>query len=550
MTPAAMPLDAAAGTYRPGMPAYRPYRRLSDLRQTKGEGLARQEGEGEDSDPAIAERLGKPLGPAMIDTGLSAYKGAHLLKGELGAYFLEASRGRHRGDVLGIDEWSRLTRLPLSEGKNLLNDLNRWGVGIYVKKSRTLISEEEIDGEMGVMRYMEAIFQLQFAHTDSASKSRYTRKTIAIRHRQSRQEGVVRTKLVPGWCWVEGGTFKEHVGSATKRKCHRTEQGVYLLGRVNEAGEYEPGRIIREIKTMGIVAIAEGLNGDWLAGDARCAPFGVNRKNGSAGWYPATISNLLKDRRLVGELTRTTTSRTGEKSRLSGEDATYAPYPAMLDQRTFDEVRGVIAGRRSIDPDKLGRKAGKGGRKGAKMPNLFTGLLRCKCGSTLTLYTSRPGRKKDGTFRHKQEVYTYLQCRAARIGTGCRRRATLGRLHHAFADVERGDLGALLRQPPRGPAGAGGEVEDAFSGLHVQAVQQVLDAVRDALADLVVLGPAGAPSRGGLLVVRLDRHRSLPRCPRGLAPRCCDRRRSGERTATAACRRTCTPAAQITRKPE
>src|SRR4051812_35443347 len=129
--PPDMPLDVLP--YDPGRPAYRPYRRISTEDQRKGLGLLRQEGMAEMSDEAIAARLGLALGPAMIQPGMSGFRGKNINEGVFAEYLKQVrARLNARGDVIGIDEWSRLTRMALSKSSRLVTELFEAGVGIYI----------------------------------------------------------------------------------------------------------------------------------------------------------------------------------------------------------------------------------------------------------------------------------------------------------------------------------------------------------------------------------------------------------------------------------
>src|SRR5262249_1518785 len=72
------------------------------------------------------------------------------------------------------------------------------------------------------------------------------------------------------------------------------------------------------------------------------------------------------------------------------------------------------------------------------------------------------------------------------------------------SDVGADPRGSTPRDRPRGPACAGGQVENAFAGPWVEAQDAMLYGVGDATADLVVVGTAGAPYGGRSFIVRLD----------------------------------------------
>ena len=102
-----------------------------------------------------------------------------------------------------------------------------------------------------------------------------------------------------------------------------------------------------------------------------------------------------------------------------------------------------------------------------------------------------------------------------RFGVGARRR----RGQQVGGDVHADHLGAAPGHQARRPAGAGGQIEDPFPGLRVEAEHAVLDGIGDPAADSLVVGAAGAPHRGGPCIVRLHAaghrvvHRRSPGCP-------------------------------------
>ncbi len=169
----AMPLDLLS--YDPGRACYRPYQRYSAGRSGKGESLYRQGGQGDTSDEAIAASLGLPLGPAMVDKALSGFRGDNLLRGSISGY-LQQVRDRRvpQGDVIGLDEWSRLTRLPLDESSHLLTGIIDAGVGISVKRTGTLISREVVNGHSGFMDLAMALMHLKLAPRNRKTRAATT----------------------------------------------------------------------------------------------------------------------------------------------------------------------------------------------------------------------------------------------------------------------------------------------------------------------------------------------------------------------------------------
>ncbi len=427
----AMPLDLLA--YDPGRACYRPYQRYSDERSGRGESLYRQGGQEDTTDEAIAARLGLPLGPAMVDKALSGFRGDNLLRGAISGY-LQQVRARRvpQGDVIGLDEWSRLTRLPLDESSHLLTGIISAGVGIYVRRTGTLISRAVVNGHSGFMDLAMALMHLKLAHQESENKSRYNRITIAKRHADAEARGVIRSKLTPAWLEVTGGTFKEP-----------GPNGRAIVQRPGPLNVIK--RVFKEIRRHGIAQISEGLNRDWQAGEEWCAPFGLvtKRKNGSSGWHPASVSALLHDIRVMGLVQRTVTDqRTGEK-RKEGE-----PYRHPLHEAAPAWVRTAC-----VSSDALARSVDR-------CLGVETRLAPARHPETSNRWSGRP----HDTMHHRQQPWSRMVGDArARECVGRRRRKPTNGLEPAFTTALRTLLalgwegishtvrGARPCSPPRHP---------------------------------------------------------------------------------------------------
>jgi hypothetical protein len=79
----------------------------------------------------------------------------------------------------------------------------------------------------------------------------------------------------------------------------------------------------------------------------------------------------------------------------------------------------------------------------------------------------------------------------------------IARRRQQFArDVDAGHAGAGARDVARRPAGAGGDVEDAFAGARVEPLRRMLERIRDCEAHVVVVLAAAIPHGRGSVVVR------------------------------------------------
>ncbi len=416
-----LPLDT-------GRPCFRFVHRYSSARQGLGESLWRQAGEGETTAEALAERFGLPVGPPITSKGVSAFRGKNLVVGEFAEWLQEVHAGRvPRGTIIGLDEWSRLTRMELDKSSHLLTGLISRGIGIYIRKTNTLINQAEVRGHAGFMNLSMALMHLQLSRMESEGRSIYTRKTTAKRHADAAAEGVIRTRQTPGWLEVVGGSFKEALKAGVRRKFLELPGPCYVVRRV-----------YREARYQGALAIAEGLNRDWKAGDERCAPFGLERAAGSAGWHSAAVSKLLRNPAVYGLVQRTTVEmESGAYAKLPGEE--YLLYPEIICRKEFDAVQEEINGRLSRKVDADGKRRGRGGRTG-HMPNVFSGLCVCvACNGPVTYYTVNPGPLKRG--KRTTLTFPQIRCRSAKLGTGCRAKP------QAYRPLEDAILTALAEMP-------------------------------------------------------------------------------------------------------
>ena len=86
-------------------PAYS-YIRMSNPEQIRGDSLRRQQ----EASQRYAHEHGLDLDDSLRDIGLSAYSGAHRLRGALGAFLGMVERGEPRGSVLIVESLARLSR--------------------------------------------------------------------------------------------------------------------------------------------------------------------------------------------------------------------------------------------------------------------------------------------------------------------------------------------------------------------------------------------------------------------------------------------------------
>ncbi|MFO1497901.1 MAG: recombinase family protein [Verrucomicrobiota bacterium] len=127
---------------------------------------------------------------------------------------------------------------------------------------------------------------------------------------------------------------------------------------------------------MGIMKIVQRLNQD------KTKPI----SNGSDHWTFNGVHGLLRNKACIGVYI------SSDGREIEGH------YKPIVDETLFFSVQKSLHD----------RKKGKGGGRPSKFHNIYKGLVRCSCGSSLVL-THR-------TFKEQQKEYTYLVCNRKRLG--------------------------------------------------------------------------------------------------------------------------------------
>lgn len=193
------------------------YRRISTVKQSKGQGLEMQAEERVVDE--LSKRFGLPMYRSVLDDiGKSAYHGMHTQNGSLG-WFLKAVKSGEvaKGSCLVIYGLDRFSRQPIESALNDLTEILRNGVMIYSIMEEKLFGESA-ENEQRSLDLMIANMVFTRSHGESRAKSIRQDKLISdaitnFRSGVRAPDGSVYSIKVAGndvW-WIDNsdGTIKE-----------------------------------------------------------------------------------------------------------------------------------------------------------------------------------------------------------------------------------------------------------------------------------------------------------------------------------------------------
>jgi len=379
------------------MPKVYSYTRMSTPEQLKGDSRRRQV----DAANSYARRRGWVLEDRFDDLGVSAFHGQNHKLGALSHFLgLVDSGAIERGSVLIVESIDRLSRQDISRALPLLLDLIDQGITVV-----TLSPEQEYSSKTvgDATNLIGALFIMARAHEESKIKSHRGREAWISKRSEARRVGRLATRRVPGWLVVK-----------------------------DDAIEVEPHRaeVVREIFELardgwGAYSISRHLN------ERGELPWG-SRPN--AVWRESYIKKLLRSRTVLGEYQpHTVRIEDGRQIRTEDGQAIADYYPKVIDAALFREVAVTLDARRVT-----GR-----GRKGVRFGNLFTGLLRCRCGAGYRFVSKGPP-PKGGDYLHCSVALAKGGCSMQPLRYGLFEEFLLGQIESL--DARRVMTGALVDQ--------------------------------------------------------------------------------------------------------
>lgn len=323
------------------------YVRFSSFRQKGNDSVRRQ--------VALAEKYARDNNLelqqlSMLDQGVSAFKGDNASTGALGAFIkLVETGGIDKGSYLLVESLDRLSRQRVEEALELFLSIARQGI-VIVTLSDGLVYR---GGELDMTQLLISISIMSRANEESEIKSKRTKAVWVDRKREARASGkVISNSNFPSWL-------------------RRIEGGLEVIPENKEV-------VLRmfnlSLQGQGYQAIAKKLNSEES----------FTFKGGKL-WRSAAIGDILKNRAVLGEYQPHIKV---DGKRVKDGDRIENYYPPIIEPSLFLEVNLGIKKRNN---------RGSGHRAG-EFKNLFTGLLRCDCGTAVILGSQR----RDGI--------AYLKC--------------------------------------------------------------------------------------------------------------------------------------------
>ena len=352
------------------------YLRFSTPEQMAGDSFRRQ--------TALAQEYAKAKGLELDenltfqDLGVSAYRGKNADTGRL-SEFLDAVKADlvPRGSYLLVESLDRISRQAARKALRILESLCDEGITVVTLADNREYTKEALDSDP--LALIMSILTFLRANEESAMKSRRI-KAAWVGKRQKADSKNPLTGKCPGWLtWDK-------------------EEKTWVVDK-------ERAKVVRSVfqdslKGLGKQAIAERLNQE------KVPVFGRGKSKGRM-WWPSYITKLLQSPAVIGtHVPCVLEHREGKILRVP-----QAPipnyFPAIVSTEDFNKVQSMRQASKSVT---RGRHA-----KG-ELKNIFGGLCVCaRCGApTTTVYK---GEGKAGGKR-------YLVCSKAKVGAGCKYKAT------------------------------------------------------------------------------------------------------------------------------
>lgn len=412
------------------------YIRFSSLEQQKGDSLRRQVKLA--NDYAAAHKLELDTELNLRDLGVSAFRGANLATGALGAFLDAVQKGIvPRGSFLLVESLDRVSRNVARKAVRILEDIVEAGVTVVTLNDGKAYTEESLEGT----DFLIAIIILIRAHEESATKAR--RLKAAWHGKRLKIGEKVLTALTPGWIELDAD-----------RKPVLIEERAKIVRR-----------IVRDyIKGAGKDSIARALNAEqvpcWGRG-ARQAKY----------WHRSYIQKMLDSPALVGTFVPHIDDHTEGKFRRIPQEPVLNYFPAVIDSDTHAHLQAL-----------MNRSPLRGRHAGATMRNVLSGLAKCPLCAGPMNRASKGGKAKQG--------YPFLICARAKQGAGCEYRSVRYDIVEAELFKNYQHLIASMPHPDADVEGALQSAQAAVDELE-QQIAGLLDLLErtpsDAVASRVVV---------------------------------------------------------------
>lgn len=328
------------------------YLRFSSKPQERGDSLRRQT----DLARRYADKHGLFLDVrSYADLGVSAFRGANVREGALGAFLKAVDDGFiPKGSMLLVESLDRVTRAEVMDALEIFTSIINRGITLVTLNDEQVYSRETIKDNW--TKLIISIAVLARANEESATKSRRVKEAW----REKRAKGEILTGNCPPWLWLNTARNGWVVIEEQAAKVQR----IFKLA-------HDEG--------LGAPRIAKRLNDDSVL------PFNADF------WTNGTVHHVLKNKAVIGTYTPSRTS----------DPPIERYYPAIIEERLFSSVQDAIRSRQW-----------KGGSNEEYVRNLFTGLCYCGyCGARMKFVSS----SKPNYYMHCTAAYSNAGCGAQRI---------------------------------------------------------------------------------------------------------------------------------------
>ena len=363
------------------------YVRWSNPLQASGDSLRRQTALSE----AYAQQHGLRMLPvSYLDAGRSAYRGANLRAGGALAALITAVEDK----TIPRDAWilceslDRISRSDVLTALDAFRRILKLGCTLVTLQDSQRYTWESVKDNFGQLIVSLSI--MARAHEESRMKASRLAAAWSGKRQRAADSKTPLTGRTPAWIRLDPTTRKYDVIPAHA-------QTVRLIFQWTADGQ-------------GKTAVTRRLHRE------RVKPIGR-----VASWHPSYVEKLLQSRAVLGEFQPhrlVVDPETGARRRVPEGDAIPGMFPQIVSPALFLKVQRGRQQRRI-----------PAGRRGEKVSNLFTGLLRCECGSAI--YLTNKGRAKDGS------LAKYLDCADRRRGVLVKKRRPCRLDSWPYAKTER-----------------------------------------------------------------------------------------------------------------
>ncbi|RCU49162.1 recombinase family protein [Corallincola holothuriorum] len=328
------------------------YARVSSRHQVDKHGITRQV----KAARVWAERNGHEL-IEISDKGLSAYTGKHTQKGNLGKFIAAVGAGEiPAGSILIVEALDRLSRQDILTQLNQFINLLDNDIEIVTLSDGMHFTKKSVGDNWAEL--IISIAMMVKGNDESKLKGQRIKSARENSHNKADQGQHIITRQVPFWCEIKNNTVIEnHHAAAVRRMFELSLEG------------------------KGAITIARKLNEESV-------PCYTGARKSKHNWNMQKVHRVLKNPATYGLFVPE-----GDYQ----EKENY--YPQVISKTDFMTVQGLIEKRR------------KNKVKSASPNNLFSGVLKCQCGSHYSFGTSKTGR-----FEGSQR---FLKCNRKTFGEKC-----------------------------------------------------------------------------------------------------------------------------------